>query len=477
MTVDRRAAAEVLAARTAELQAAMEVIASAGDRSPATVYRDPPAAALGGLDDAARRAVKAITDSYMTVQPLTVEDTRQRAAVIGAVALSAHHSGHQVWALPASQAAADATAANHPYSYSIADPAEAITAMRDKTRTLPIGSLVIVDDADHLSVDQLTALTVQASANNTKLLLVTDHSATPGPSREITDALAATLPWTQHLGAARTTDTVCARAATWLATQPATATIRTAEADLPGWLRNQLAASAEHRSAATVYSQLSTEVLAVLDEPGRRAVRRITASAMTTQSLHLGAATTGAAKAAILKAVTRSATASGTSALAIPIGRGTADLAAEQPYSRNVASPGEPARNLGDRTWKPPPGTLIILDGADHLDTRDLTWFLRYAQATDTKLLLVTDETSPGRSRELTDTLAAGCPWAAQHLGDPDTHQAATETARLLIDRHTELVDTYRKASQSLYDQGQSYSRERSREQYLSRDDGYDLSL
>ncbi|HUH69304.1 MAG TPA: AAA family ATPase, partial [Mycobacterium sp.] len=479
---DRRVAAEVLAARTAELQAATELFAAAGGRSFATCYNDPPAEMLAGFDDSTRTSVRAITASFMAVHCLSASDERQRAAVIGAVAWAAHHSGHQVWAVSTSTAGAE-VAATRTHSDITAEAAEVITAMRNTTRAQVAGGLVIVEGADQLAVEHLTALTVQASLTNTKLLLVTDPTATAGPSRELTDALADALPWAQHLGPARGNDTLWARAGSWLTAQPpdpateAAATAGRAGSQLPNWLHNQLAGAAEHRSAATLYSEPPTKVLDGLDQPGRCAVRRIAASAMTSQSLHLGAEVTAEAKAALLNAVTRAATASAATALVIPIGPGTASVAAEAPYRRHLVDPEQALHKLGHGIWKPPAGTLIVLDGADHLDTQTLTWFLRYAQHADTKLLLVTDQTSPGGSRELTDTLAASCPWAAHHLGDPDTHQAATTTVRRLITAHTELADTYREISQPPRYQDHSYSRERSRDQHLSRDDGYDLSL
>ena len=65
------------------------------------------------------------------------------------------------------------------------------------------GAFIIVDDADHLDPVQLRGLARHASARGSKLLLVTTDTdpPRPGPSKYLTDAAAAHLPWAQHLGA------------------------------------------------------------------------------------------------------------------------------------------------------------------------------------------------------------------------------------------------------------------------------------
>nr|MCW1959460.1 hypothetical protein [Mycobacterium sp.] len=88
--------------------------------------------------------------------------------------------------------------------------------------TPPPGTLHIVDDADHLDDPQLRRLTTHAGATNTKLLLVTSASGTPGPSRHLTAALAGTLPWTQQLGDTHSTDSALSRVATHLGSLPST---------------------------------------------------------------------------------------------------------------------------------------------------------------------------------------------------------------------------------------------------------------
>ena len=58
-----------------------------------------------------------------------------------------------------------------------ASPDQALDKLQTGRWKLPLGSLVIVDDADHLKPDQLHWLAENAAATNTKLLLITtpDH--------------------------------------------------------------------------------------------------------------------------------------------------------------------------------------------------------------------------------------------------------------------------------------------------------------
>ena len=53
---------------------------------------------------------------------------------------------------------------------------------------------VIVDDADHLSAEQLQALISRAGPMNTKLLLVVSLETLSGQNRHLVDALVDNLP-------------------------------------------------------------------------------------------------------------------------------------------------------------------------------------------------------------------------------------------------------------------------------------------
>ena len=196
----------------------VEAVQDAGGRSPATVYAPPKPSTVADLSDAARAVVAKIADSDMAVQPLRVSGSDEKAAIIRAVAVTARHSDARVLALPASQAAAD-YAASHTYANTTATPAEVVKQLSSGAWKPPTGTLLIVDDADHLSAEQLQWLTTNAGATNTKLLLVTADTSTPGPSRALTAALTDTLPWAQQLGGREHTaeDSALTRASRYLA--------------------------------------------------------------------------------------------------------------------------------------------------------------------------------------------------------------------------------------------------------------------
>ena len=197
----RAAGALDLARELTQMRDEIELVESAGLRSPATVYADPSETTVADLSEPARAAVSHIIDSDMAVQPLHAHDTAEKNAVIRAVALTAHHNDDKVLAIPASPAAAE-QARTRRYAHATATPGEAINNLTTGVWKPPPGSLLIVDDADHLDPDQLRRLTTHAGATNTKLLLVTNDTGTPGPSHALTTALADILPWSQHLGTA-----------------------------------------------------------------------------------------------------------------------------------------------------------------------------------------------------------------------------------------------------------------------------------
>ena len=154
----------------------------------------PPPAALEGLDDEHRRAVNAITTNIHSVQLLHLHPGANKTAALAALAGAAHHHNKHIVALTGT----DNTA---PRAY--ADTTATINTYRDdlnsKRHTLPLGSLIIVDDAQALTPQQLRWLTHTAATTNTKLLLIT----TPGdqqPAHTLLTVLTNDLPNTQHLG-------------------------------------------------------------------------------------------------------------------------------------------------------------------------------------------------------------------------------------------------------------------------------------
>ncbi len=108
-----------------------------------------------------------------------------------------------VLALPATQQAAD-YAATQSYADTIRRPAAAVKNLNDGGCSLPVGSLVIVDDADHLDPGLLQSLVEHAATRtNTKLLLITNHRPDRGLDRTGRDGVAVlqeNLPWAQHIG-------------------------------------------------------------------------------------------------------------------------------------------------------------------------------------------------------------------------------------------------------------------------------------
>ena len=207
----------------AGLSAEVQVLEAAGARSPAAMYRVPEQA-LSALDEPSRAAVIAIANSAHTVQPLHLHDGADKPAALAALAAAAHHHQHRILGLAATQRA-DTDTEIHRYADTTTSPAAARDHLQAGRWQLPIGSLVVVDDADQLPPDHLRWLTDTAAATNTKLVLITtcDHRA---PAHTLTDALAADLPWAQHLGTptpGRHRHTAAQRAAAYLATTTDTA--------------------------------------------------------------------------------------------------------------------------------------------------------------------------------------------------------------------------------------------------------------
>lgn len=237
-----------VAAELASMRAEIDLVERAGTRSPAAVYADAPDAALAGLTTQARGAVGQITGSAMSVQALRVHGGEEKADAVAAIALAAHYDGHRVLALPAS-AAATARAAERRYAHATADCAAAIANMRSGRWAPPPGSLLIIDDADHLDADQLRWLVTHAGATNTKLLLVTDDTAAAGHSRALTDAVADTLSWSARLGGAGqdTSASALARMSRYLDDLPDTA----AHHDAADLLAHRGALAERYRDLAT----------------------------------------------------------------------------------------------------------------------------------------------------------------------------------------------------------------------------------
>ncbi len=174
-----------------QLRAEVSTLAVAGNRSPATIYQHDVAEFL---EPSVKTLAAAISDSDMSVQPLRCATVVQTHAVLMGVAVAAANTGYKVLALPATDAAA-ARADRNRYSHHVAAVDDAIPELESGQWKLPPGTLVIVDDADHLTEAQITWLLANAGATNTKVVLATSKEVSAGPSRCLTDALAENLPW------------------------------------------------------------------------------------------------------------------------------------------------------------------------------------------------------------------------------------------------------------------------------------------
>ncbi|MDX1893398.1 MobF family relaxase [Mycolicibacterium sp. 050158] len=215
-TVERELAAELPA-----LRAAVELLeTAAGGRSGAGGYYSTPTRLFTQIGAEHRDAVSAIAHDAHSVQVLTMHpdaaDDKPAALAAITAAARAHQkrmpSSHNtarpgVLALPATQAAADRAAALG-YADTIRRPAAAVHHFDSGDWPLPVGSLVIVDDADHLHPDLLRSLVEQASVRtNTKLLLIINEGADRGRDHggdrtrgEGVVVLRESLPWAQHIG-------------------------------------------------------------------------------------------------------------------------------------------------------------------------------------------------------------------------------------------------------------------------------------
>jgi hypothetical protein len=188
----------------------VDLIELAGGRSPATVYDGPRESdlyygnSLMRMSDQVQAAVTRIIDSDMSVHPLRVHERwevipAERHAIMDALAKTVWRNDLKVLTVPASPTAA-LLARSASYCRKRATAAEAIANVDSGEWKLPPGTLLIVDDADHLDAEQLRWFTRTATATNTKLLLVTDEAAAPGASRPLTTALAEALSWSHYLG-------------------------------------------------------------------------------------------------------------------------------------------------------------------------------------------------------------------------------------------------------------------------------------
>jgi conjugative relaxase-like TrwC/TraI family protein len=180
------------------LQAEVDYLDSAGGVSGAGMY-DPPADRYASVPEADRQAVAAVAWGAQSVQVLTIGADADKTAALTAIATAARTNGKRILALPATDTAKNFFDA-HPYADGANTPQVAHDKFSDGRWTAPPGTLIVVDDADHLTTDQLHCFTENAVRTNTKLLLVTTPGAEREPTQTLVDTLATNLPWAQHIG-------------------------------------------------------------------------------------------------------------------------------------------------------------------------------------------------------------------------------------------------------------------------------------
>lgn len=187
-----------LAADLPQLRAEIDFIDAAGRGRAAAAGYTTPAETVANLDAPSRAAVTAITRSYQAVHTLQLHAGADKPGALAAIAAAAHHDNHRVLALPATTHAAQYAGGNR-----YADTTSTAQSARENVETgrwkLPGGSIVIVDDADHLQPELLQWLAENADHTNTKLLLITAADSRE-PAHTLLSALNTHLPWAQHLG-------------------------------------------------------------------------------------------------------------------------------------------------------------------------------------------------------------------------------------------------------------------------------------
>jgi len=195
------------------------------------------------------------------------------------------------------------------------------------------------------------------------------------------------------------------------------------------------------RSPAAVYADAPDAALAGLSTEARGAVGHITGSAMSVQALRVHG---GEEKADAVAAIALAAHHGGHRVLALPASAAATARAAERRYAHATADCAAAIANMESGRWAPPPGSLLIIDDADQLDADQIRWLVANAGATNTQLLLITNDATPaGVNRALTDALADTLPWSAR-LGATGRDTSASVLARAgrYLDAADDLPDT-----------------------------------
>ena len=204
-----------------ELGAEVDWLAQIGGFSISAAYSTDTLAQAPGLDQTQRDVAATILGTVCTVHSLHLgtQAAPDKPALLAAVTACTRAADAVTIVIPGTEKARYDAAG---YSDGT-DGLRSAASMLAHLDTLPpdpqkesrlSGAVIIVDDADHLTPEQLRGLARHARARGSKLVLVTADTdpPRPGPARYLTDVAAAHLPWAQHLGAAVEPDTAIDRA-------------------------------------------------------------------------------------------------------------------------------------------------------------------------------------------------------------------------------------------------------------------------
>ena len=154
-----------------------------------------------------------------------------------------------------------------------------------------------------------------------------------------------------------------------------------------------------------------------------------------------------------------------------------------------------PDHKPGNKRWKLPLGSLVIVDDADHLHPEQLRWLTQTAAAANAKLILITTPDNRQPAHPLLTVLADSLP-SAQHIGTPDRHHhqpptaiqraehhlaatSATSTTRnqatQLLQRRNQVIDRLREIADIAAQIDATADRQHERDRRRDRDHGLEL--
>ncbi len=157
-----------------------------------------------GLDEETRAAAQTVVGSLPTVQSVHLHDDQNKPALLSTITACVVAGEHKVLALPVTDRARRQAPSYSTQGNTYA-PETFLRDLDNATLTIEEGTLLIVDDADHLQPEQLHRLTARAAEHSAKLVLVTTDADDPNltadaPSRHLTDAANIYLNWGHRLG-------------------------------------------------------------------------------------------------------------------------------------------------------------------------------------------------------------------------------------------------------------------------------------